>query len=105
MVEYLSLHQKNTCNLKLRWSGSFAHLLFHLFPNFLGMSEKVTELDVSTLGMFHLPNIDWSRLLKLRIKIRQKSPDSISSINALFSRGLKSLTHLTLTIIVSVLHH
>lgn len=96
MMEYLSLHQKNTCNLKLRWSGSLSYMLFHLFPHFLGMSEKITELDVSTLGMFHLPHIDWSRLLKLRIKIRQKAPHSMSSINALFSRGLESLTHLTI---------
>lgn len=96
MIEYLSLHQKNTCNLKLEWSRLFAQRVSHLFPNLLGMSEKVTELDVETFGIFHLPNIDWSRLLKLRIMICRKSPASIISMNALFSHGLKSLTHLTI---------
>lgn len=95
MFEYLSLHQKNTCNLKLEWSKLLAQQVYHLFPNLLGMSEKITELDVQTFGIFHLPDIDWSRLLKLRIMIRRQSAASIIMMNTLLSRGLKSLTHLT----------
>lgn len=96
MFEYLSLHQKNTCNLRLEWSRLLAARLDHLFPNLLGMSEKVTELDVETFGICHLPNIDWSRLLKLRIMIYRQSAASINMMNTLLSRGLKSLTHLTI---------
>lgn len=96
MFEYLSLHQKNTCNLKLEWSRLLAERVYKLVPNLLGMSEKVTELDVETFGIFHLPNIDWSCLLKLRIMICRQSWLSINMMNSLLSRGLKSLTHLTI---------
>lgn len=68
----------------------------HLFPDLLGTSEKVTELYVETFGIFHLPNIDWSRLLKLRIIICRKSTANIIEMNILLSRGLKSLTRLTI---------
>lgn len=96
MLRYLFLHQKNTCTLRLKWSRLLALRVYRVFPNLLGMSEKVTELDVETFGIFHLPNIDWSRLIKLRIMIRRQSAASIIMINTLLSRGLKSLTHLTI---------
>lgn len=92
----LSPHQKDTCNLRLERSRLLAQRVYYLFPNLLGMSEKVTELDVETFGIFHLPNLDWCRLPKLRIMIRRSSANSIIMMNIILSLGLKSLTHLSI---------
>lgn len=83
-------------NLKLLWTNFYFERVPDLLPNFLGMSVNVTELDVEIHENLHLPTIDWSSLLKLRFMIRGRTPTSIDTMNSFLSRGLTSLTHLTI---------
>lgn len=101
ILEYLCLHQKNTCNLTLIWFRYCFTLLSDMLPDLLGMSVSVTELDLEIFENLQLPSINWSRLLKLRVVIRRRTPANIDWINTFLSCGLTRLTHL----IIHGLHH
>lgn len=98
MLEYLCLHQKYTCNLRLMWTQFQSKRMADLLPNLFGMSGNVTELelDVGIAESPYLPTIDWSSLRKLRVMIHRRTAANIDTINTLLSRGLTSLTHLTI---------